>query len=148
MTPADEWAELEARAKAALVMGLSFDAAMQRRTDMNAAANPATILELIEAARQSDGGWQPIETAPRDGTPIIGMARYASATAGFPRFVCWQDGAWREPGRSAGEALVCWAWMPRDILPAWPAEPFPRRVTIQATGFSAPHQATRTEDGK
>lgn len=82
--------------------------------------------------------WQPIETAPRDGTPIIGMARYQSATAGFPRFVCWQDGAWREPSRSVGEALACWAWISRDVLPAWPAEPFPRRVTVQATGYFIP----------
>jgi hypothetical protein len=87
-------------------------------------------------------GWQPIETAPKDGTPVIGMARYADATSGFPRIVCWQDGAWREPGRSVGEALVCWAWVSRDILGDWPSEPFPRRVTVQATGFYAPPAAS------
>lgn len=69
-------------------------------------------------------GWDlDMSTAPDSGTVIIAMARYRTATAGFPRFVSWQDGAWREPGRFVGEPLVCWAWMPRDVLGEWPAEP-------------------------
>jgi len=69
-------------------------------------------------------GWQPIETAPRDQV-IIAMARYQTATAGFPAFVHFVDGDWRLMGRTRLEPMVCWAWISRDILPAWPNEPAP-----------------------
>jgi hypothetical protein len=81
MTPADEWAELEALAREASPGAWDVSAAMTVDDELMvcngreshdygliatvpaksdaafiAAANPATILKLIEAARQSDGG--------------------------------------------------------------------------------------------
>lgn len=83
---------------------------------------------IDEIARLMSGGlvleWNyDMGEAPDDGTPFIGMARYAERRAGFPRMVAFVDGAWREPGRTIGEPLVCWAWISRDVLPEWPAEP-------------------------
>lgn len=83
---------------------------------------------IDEIARLMSGGlvleWNyDMEEAPDDGTPFIGMARYADRRGGFPRMVAFVDGAWREPGRTIGEPLVCWAWISRDVLPEWPAEP-------------------------
>ena len=63
-----------------------------------------------------------MDAAPRD-RMIIAMARYPSATAGSPTFVAWSEGEWWEYSRHAPECMVCWAWMDRDVLPDWPAEP-------------------------
>lgn len=67
--------------------------------------------------------WLDMRDAPRDGTVIIAMARFRSATAGSPSFVHFLAGEWRLLGRSMMEPMVCWAWMPRDILGPWPEEP-------------------------
>jgi len=49
MTPADEWAELEALARRASMRPYP---PRQWLKDFTEAANPSTILKLIEAARQ------------------------------------------------------------------------------------------------
>lgn len=65
--------------------------------------------------------WRPMDTAPRHKV-IIAMARYRTATAGFPAFVHFIDGEWRQPGRTLGEPMVCWAWKPCEVLGEWPSE--------------------------
>jgi hypothetical protein len=55
-------------------LGLSEEdgmAAQKAWGDFIAAANPSAIKELIAAAR-AGAGWQPIETAPKDGTEFQG----------------------------------------------------------------------------
>jgi hypothetical protein len=113
MTPADDWAELEALAKAATPgkwrawftrrrspeiytdpCGAMNDriGSTLRKNDAAfiAAANPATILKLI--ARQQEGGWQPIETAPRDGTWVIGATDFGVVPLRWG--LSWNDQHW------------------------------------------------------
>jgi hypothetical protein len=87
MTPADDWAELEAAllpfatfvtpdpkwlADSDVVsMGSSMARKQLTAGDCRRAAK---ALKLIEAARQKEGGWQPIETAPLD--TVILAAQY------------------------------------------------------------------------
>lgn len=71
------------------------------------------LLRLLLAER----AWQPIETAPKDGTAIIGFdaARESSQPAlNGVEFMRWVDGVWRDP-----ETWTCHPthWMP---LPAPP----------------------------
>ena len=90
------------------------------------ARNGALVQPLYTHPPQPDApGWRDIATAPMDGTVIIAMARYRTATAGFPCFVAFIEGEWRELGRKLMEPMVCWSWISRDVLPAWPAEPPP-----------------------
>ncbi|TPN57153.1 hypothetical protein [Mesorhizobium sp. B1-1-7] len=63
--------------------------------------------------------WHPMHSAPTDGTVVELCARYTFATAGFPRYGHFLDGAWRESTRD-GRELVAWAWRERD--PEWPFE--------------------------
>jgi len=51
----DRWTDVERLAKAALTMGLSFNEALQRRTDMSAELSPAVVLDLITSARSVGG---------------------------------------------------------------------------------------------
>ncbi len=60
---------LEALAKACLV---DHNRAASRK--FRQAAHPSAILALISLARRAvsaDGEWRPIESAPRDGTPLL-----------------------------------------------------------------------------
>lgn len=74
--------------------------------------------KVADELRARVGGWQPIATAPKDGTPIL-TASHGS------RFVCYWDtvfeqwcvNAWRHDIGIAGCELT--HWMP---LPAAPAE--------------------------
>lgn len=63
--------------------------------------------------------WQPMDSAPKDGTVIEACCRYRTATAGAPAFVAFMQGEWRELGRDLMEPMVCWAWRPRT---SWPDE--------------------------
>lgn len=121
MTPAeikalaDEWAER-----------IAYDKARDFCAD--------PLFVKTEAALRSfmDGGWRGMESAPHDGTVIIAMARYSDAAAGFPCFVSFMHGAWRECGRTVMEPMVCWAWKPRDVLGDWPSAPTPPAVEGEA----------------
>jgi hypothetical protein len=64
--------------------------------------------------------WRSMEDAPANGTVIEALGRYTDARAGFPRYVHFLDGAFRDVGRAKGEPLVCWAWRERDQ--SWPTE--------------------------
>ena len=63
--------------------------------------------------------WQPIETAPTDGTPVILFARAKTATASVPVFGWCLHGDWIEscftPNTPVG--LVPSHWMPRPEFP-------------------------------
>jgi hypothetical protein len=67
--------------------------------------------------------WQPIETAPKDGTPILGyvLPPRMQASLQGPRVVKWigEASMWSMPGISG---LTCSHWMP---LPAGPSQPSP-----------------------
>jgi len=79
-----------------------------------------------------DRRWFPMSSAPKDGTVIDAVGRYTYATAGFPQYVQWIDGAWRRPSnRGFGEPLVCWAWRPRT---AWPSENWAEKETETVWG--------------
>lgn len=72
--------------------------------------------------------WQPIETAPTDGTIVNVMGRYKDATAGFPRYAGFMNGEWHEFSRHLPEPLVVWAWRERDPHSTWPRESNPPKV--------------------
>ena len=80
------------------------------------------LVPVVLAALEDAPRWRPMEDAPRDGSVIIGMCRYTEATAGFPDFVQFNRGHWRKVGRGNNPPMVCWAWMPRRVLGAWPSE--------------------------
>lgn len=64
--------------------------------------------------------WRPIETAPKDGTPLILFARAKNATASAPVFGWYlSEMGWIEscfsPNRPVG--IVPSHWMPRPEFP-------------------------------
>ena len=65
------------------------------------------------------GGWQPIETAPRDGTPILSFDGTDMAV------IEWAYGAWRvavdEYGVNQIEATPPTHWQPLPTPPSSPA---------------------------
>ena len=76
---------------------------------------------MMEALAMSDAAWQPIETAPRNGTPIVGMwMPIAVDGKTFGPDYCitlFIDGEWREVGEYnylLGEPT---RWMPLPPLP-------------------------------
>lgn len=73
------------------------------------------------AAPEPAAEWQPIETAPKDGTPILGLVMPPRMQASLegPRVVKWvgEYGMWSMPGISG---LTCSHWMP---LPKAPSQP-------------------------
>ena len=89
---------------------------------VSADSHGSSLRDTQPGAETTVLGWQAMETAPPRDQVIIAMARYQTATAGFPAFVHFVDGAWRMLGRTRFEPMVCWAWMSRDVLGDWPSE--------------------------
>lgn len=81
------------------------------------------LMPEVLAALSCAPRWRPMQDAPTDGTVIIAMCRYTDASAGFPDFVQFNRGHWRKVGKGNNPPMVCWAWMSRRVLGAWPAEP-------------------------
>lgn len=74
---------------------------------------------VLETATQA--GWQPIETAPKDGTPVMLFARHVRATASIrivgwwnPVIKCWIDSVFSP---NVPQRIIPSHWMP---LPAAP----------------------------
>lgn len=63
-----------------------------------------------------EGEWQPIETAPKDGTPILGFISSYYRNKGGQSVILWMDGQWFDNLAFATEPTH---WMP---LPAPPKE--------------------------
>jgi hypothetical protein len=53
-------------------------------------------LAALTAAQPVEGGWQPIESAPKDGTWILLRGRSAAGAPMIPAVCAWRDGAWRD----------------------------------------------------
>jgi hypothetical protein len=60
------------------------------------AAHPSPASSAVRRAQPAPGGWQPIETAPRDGTTVLLFSRDGSAA----------DGYWLQAGYNG-----CGAWI-------------------------------------
>lgn len=73
-----------------------------------------------QALQEATEVWQPIDTAPKDGTVINAVARYPDATAGFPTYISFMGGKWVANSRAPLHEVIPWAWRPRD---GWPSEP-------------------------
>lgn len=76
-------------------------------------------------ATPDENGWEPIETAPTDGTIVNVVARYPDATAGFPRYAGFNEemGCWVEYSRHLPEPVVPLVWRPRGDWPQFPQNP-------------------------
>ena len=61
--------------------------------------------------------WQPIETAPRDGTPILGYSRRLPPKARIGT-IMWVEPHWQVGGSEwAGGALAMWMSDPTHWMP-------------------------------
>lgn len=86
----------------------------------DAKAQAAGVIEAYRLlAHPEMPAWQPMDSAPTDGTIIKVVGRYKDATAGFPRYAGYREGEWLEYSRFDPQPLVCWAWQPRED---WPQE--------------------------
>ncbi|RWE44220.1 hypothetical protein [Mesorhizobium sp.] len=82
-----------------------------------------SALEKLAAAHvHQREAWQPIETAPKDGTVLNLVAHYPDASAGFPQYGYFNqsDGRWYVNSRAPLHEIIPWAWRQRD---EWPAAP-------------------------
>lgn len=59
--------------------------------------------------------WQPIETAPKDGTPILG---WPGTMNGYPYVVQYSHGLWREADGELYHLYEPTHWMPLPEPPA------------------------------
>lgn len=59
--------------------------------------------------------WRPIETAPKDGTPIIAL--WAQKDSKHAESVYWSDGAWiwEQDGDSPAQDPT--HWVPKPLVP-------------------------------
>lgn len=89
--------------------------------------------QALRALQQEAPEWRSMDEAPRDRI-IIAMCRYPTATAGSPDFVSWDGTDGWIYSRNAPERVVCWAWMPREILGDWPSEHDRSALTGSAQG--------------
>ncbi|MCA7962541.1 hypothetical protein LGM54_06185 [Burkholderia cenocepacia] len=85
----------------------------------------ARFIELLATQqpepRDEVTGWQPIETAPKDGTPLVMFARYIHATASIVLVASWLEdyGMWVNQSFSCApiQQVVPSHWMPRPAFP-------------------------------
>ena len=61
--------------------------------------------------------WQPIETAPKDGTPILGNSNYSGVQIAQ---MSWTDGGWWIDKLDLLDAPT--HWMPLPVLPSTESE--------------------------
>ena len=64
-------------------------------------------VQLEAALKAREGTWQPIETAPKDGIPVL------VGYSGVVWIDCWNDGYWEE-----GHPYAPTHWMPLPSPPA------------------------------
>lgn len=112
--------ELDPAAIAAARKAVKAAALFDPIADVSTLADPAVRAYLAAAQPAASGAWQPMDSAPRDGTVVNVVARYPHAAAGFPQYACWREdlgGGWFVLSRNPPERVIPWAWRPRD---AWP----------------------------
>lgn len=85
------------------------------------------VVNAAEAALTSPAWSFDMDAAPHDGHVIEAVGRHPNATAGFPMYVDWMDGAWHMIDFGPRQKVVCWAW--RERCAGWPAEPPPPSPT-------------------
>lgn len=90
-------------------------------TDTRAARLLESLDRQVQVASAASSGWQPVDTAPRDGTPILVWAEWNNAPAGHA-IVEWvqRRKEWKRVGatRSIASGIVM-HWMP---LPSGPSD--------------------------
>lgn len=75
----------------------------------------------ILVARPDSRAWQPMDSAPMDGTVIEACARLEGATSGFPQYVGFFCGRWMTASYDRDRRpVIPWCWRPRDQF--WPDE--------------------------
>jgi hypothetical protein len=81
----------------------------------------ARIRSALSAQVQDVAGWQPIETAPKDGSEILALWKRSQIQSNGYGVVWFEDGSWREFDY---ECLVSdpTHWMPLPSVPAAPAK--------------------------
>ena len=82
------------------------------------------LQDVLDAGRRTTPdreAWQPIETAPKDGTPLVMFARYIHATASIVVIASWIEsyGTWVNQSFSGNpiQEVVPSHWMPRPEFP-------------------------------
>jgi hypothetical protein len=116
----------DAMVEAAAAALMTYQAERQRAVEQSELARPFTWTDAARAALTaalSQDGWQPIETAPRDGTPILGYR------AGIPvktriAVIAWLPEEWRLGDSWSGSALGLTMQFPTHWRPL-PAPPLP-----------------------
>ncbi|WP_334154762.1 DUF551 domain-containing protein [Agrobacterium pusense] len=78
-------------------------------------------LAALSAQVQDVAGWQPIETAPKDGSEILALWKRSQIQSNGYGVVWFEDGSWR---KFDYECLVSdpTHWMPLPSVPAAPAK--------------------------
>jgi len=76
----------------------------------------AALTAITDAGYRIVPGWQPIETAPKDGTQILA---WIGRVGMGHQVLSFYDGRWREPANGLGLKFDPAAWMP---LPAAPGD--------------------------
>lgn len=125
MTNTPTQAAIEAAARA--IVRRNYPSATDRDIDMmweGYQPDAQAAIEAYRAAmREAGEGWQPIETAPRDGAPVL--LWLPDADRGQPSVECaqwWGDCWWTNGGPNAGQDMDEWAkathWMPLPNPPS------------------------------